>query len=141
MYRSQVVNPRLFDMMKSGNNSSRSRYNQRNRPNGNGGNGNSNGNDYRNRGQQQNGYQRQSRFSSAVPNSSSSYQSRAGTRFDLAPQNSYGQPPLPKQSYQQYQQSVAPSSAMASIPMAVYTNPSQISAQFNYPPPVLPVKN
>lgn len=168
-------------MVKSGNNSSRSKYNQRNNRQGGG------GNDYRNvRPQQQQqqqrhqsngtpavgGYQRQSRFSNAPPTNayqsrqplsapavagdkiqSSTYASRhtpngmngnvdkrpmayqnQNSRFDSV---AYGQPPLPKQSYQQYHNNV---NGHAAMPIAMYSAPPPV-AQYNYPPPVLPVEN
>lgn len=158
----QVVNPRLFDLVKCGGGMNRSKYNQR--P------GRPGGNDFRNNRPQQpqrhqsngmsngGGYQRQSRFSNAptanayTPNANpgaayttrpamATYQSQNGSRFDaVAPANGYGQPPLPKQSYQQYQNNTMNGHA-PQIPVAMYTAPPPAAAQFNYPPPILPVKN
>lgn len=150
-------------MVKCGNGQNRSKYGQRNMRPG--------GNDYRNNRPQpmqrhQNngmsnggGYQRQSRFSSApapsayTPNANqaaayttprppmSTYQSQNGSRFDATtPVNGYGQPPLPKQSYQQYQTNTM-NGHVAQMPVAMYTAPPPAAAQFNYPPPVLAVKN
>lgn len=158
-------------MMKGGNNSSRTKYNQRNnRQNGGG------ANDYRNRLQQQQqqqqkkpqqqgqqfqrpdgaGYQRQSRFSNALP--SAPYQNGAdgskpasynqtsdkrplayqtqSPRYDSAngyaqKAAGYGQTGVPKPAYQQYH----------SLPIShVYSAPPPV-VQYAYPPPVLPVKN
>lgn len=149
-------------MVKGGNGPNRSKYGQRNMRPG--------GNDYRNNRPQpmqrhQNngmsnggGFQRQSRFSSAptsayTPNANQAaayttqrppmptYQSQNGSRFDATtPVNGYGQPPLPKQSYQQYQTSTM-NGHVAQMPVAMYTAPPPAAAQFNYPPPVLAVKN
>lgn len=143
----QVVNPRLFDMVKCGNGPNRSKYNQRN--------GRPGGNDFRNNRPQLpqrhqsngmsngGGFQRPSRFSSApTPNAyatnanqaaaayttrppMATYQTQNTTRFDsVAPVN----------AYQQYQN-------VTQMPVAMYTAPPPAATQFNYPPPVLPVKN
>lgn len=134
-------------MVKSGNGSSRSKYNQRNRPNG-------GGNDFRNRAPHQshrqnessdksNGYQRQSRFSNAPVNQMNGYNRPAPyktqSRFDAAPSNGYGQP---KQSYPQYQNGIVAHQQQPQMPMQMYSAPpSSIPTQFSYPPPVMPVKN
>lgn len=153
-------------MVKCGGGFNRSKYGQRNgRP---AGNDYRNNRPQQPQRQQSNGmpngggFQRPSRFSSApttngytAPNANptaayttrpaiSTYQSQNGSRFDaVAPPstaNGYGQPPLPKQTYQQYQNNTMNGHA-AQIPAAMYTGPPPASAQFNYPPPVLPVKN
>lgn len=134
-------------MVKCGNGSSRSKYNQRN--------GRPGGNDYRNNrppmGQRQQnngmtnggGYQRQSRFGNGPVNNAygsnvnqtaafttrpamAAYPNQNGTRFDAV---------APANVYQQYQSAATP------MPVAMYTAPPPAVASFNYPPPILPVKN
>lgn len=176
------MNPRLYEMLKGNNNSSRSKYNQRNNRQAGGG-----GNDYRNNRPQQQayqrpangtrtdgsatgGYQRQSRFSSAVP-AATGYQNRAAgatnglesadkrplayqsqnQRYDTANgyaqknaaygQSAYGQSGMQKPTYQAYH-AAASLNGHHNVPVThVYSAPPPASVQYSYPPPVLPVKN
>lgn len=116
-----------------------------------------------------NGYQRQSRFSNAP--SPQAYHSRqstlaiagqmngttaaaekrplayqtqnniryenndAGNDYKAKSSTAYAHPPLPKQPYQSYH-----TNGYAAIPAAIYATPPPM-VQFNFPPPVAPVKN